>query len=145
MVIFNNTEPADDAAVTNPSVMIASDGITGHPRNADTYSRVLARYVRAQHSLTLMEAIRKMSLMPAQRLEASTPQAHNLGRLQEGKTADIVVFDAEKISDRSTYSAPTEPSTGVRYLLASGVLVIDNGAIVPNLHPGRAIRSAASR
>jgi amidohydrolase family protein len=141
VVIFNNTEQADDAAVTNPLVMIASDGITGHPRNAGTYSRVLARYVRSQSSLTLMDAVRKMSLMPARRLETSTPEARNLGRLQEGKAADIVVFDPEKISDRSTYSAPTEPSTGVRYLLVGGVIAIDKGAVVPNMHPGRAITS----
>jgi hypothetical protein len=141
VVIFNNTEQADDAAVTDPLVMIASDGITGHPRNAGTYSRVLARYVRSQSSLTLMDAVRKMSLMPARRLETSTPEARNLGRLQEGKAADIVVFDPEKISDRSTYSAPTEPSTGVRYLLVGGVIAIDNGAVVPNVHPGRAITS----
>jgi len=141
VVIFNNTEQADDAAVTDPLVMIASDGITGHPRNAGTYSRVLARYVRSQSSLTLMDAVRKMSLMPARRLETSTPEARNLCRLQEGKAADIVIFDPEKISDRSTYSAPTEPSTGVRYLLVGGVIAIDNGAVVPNVHPGRAITS----
>ena len=141
VVIFNNTEQADDAAVTDPLVMIASDGITGHPRNAGTYSRVLARYVRSQSSLTLMDAVRKMSLMPARRLETSTPEARNLGRLQEGKAADIVVFDPKKISDRSTYSAPTEPSTGVRYLLVGGVIAIDKGAVVPNMHPGRAITS----
>lgn len=145
VVIFNNTEPSDDAAVTNPLVMIASDGGTGHPRNAGTYSRVWARYVRSQHSLTPMDAIRKMSLMPAQRLAASTPEARNLGRLQEGKSADIVVFDAEKISDRSTYAAPKEPSTGVRYLVVGGVVVVDNGRLVANVHPGRAITSAASR
>jgi hypothetical protein len=143
VVIFNNTEQADDAAVTNPLVMIASDGAPGHPRNAGTYCRVLARYVRSQHSLTLMDAIRKMSLMPAQRLETSTLEARNLGRLQEGKTADIVVFDPEKISDRSTYSAPNQSSIGVRYLLVGGVVVIDNGAILPNVHPGRAITSTA--
>lgn len=141
VVIFNNTEQADDAAVTNPLIMIASDGVTGHPRNAGTYSRVLARYVRAQHSLTLMDAIRKMSLMPAQRLETSTAEARNLGRLQEGRMADIVVFDPERITDRSTYSTPTEPSAGVRYLVVGGIVVIDKGAVVPNVHPGRAITS----
>jgi N-acyl-D-aspartate/D-glutamate deacylase len=64
-----------------------------------------------------------------------------MGRLQEGKTADIVIFDPEKIVDRSTYSAPRDPSAGVRYLLVGGVVVIDNGAVVPNVHPGRAITS----
>src|SRR6185503_4877784 len=91
VVIFNNTEEMDDAAIVNPLVMIASDGLAGHPRNAGTYSRVLARYVRSQHSLTLMDAIRKMTLMPAQRLEKATSQARRLGRLQQEAVADIVV------------------------------------------------------
>ena len=141
VIIFSNTEEMDDAAIGNPLVMIASDGVPGHPRNAGTYSRVLARYVRSQHSLTLIDAVRKMTLMPAQRLEAATSQARNLGRLQPGKMADIVVFDPEQIRDRSTYATPNEASIGVRYLLVGGVLAIDNGALVPNVHPGRAITS----
>jgi N-acyl-D-aspartate/D-glutamate deacylase len=141
VVIFNNSEEMDDAAIVNPLVMIASDGLPGHPRNAGTYSRVLARYVISQHSLTLMDAIRKMTLMPAQRLETATSQARRLGRLQQEAMADIVVFDPAQIRDRSTYAAPNEPSVGVRYLFVGGALVIDNGALVPNLHPGRAITS----
>ena len=139
VVIFNNTQEADDAAVVNPLVMIASDGETGHPRNAGTYSRVLARYVRSQRSLTLMDAVRKMTLMPAQRLERSTPEAHMLGRMQEGAAADIVVFNPDEIQDRSTYAKPNEPSTGVRYLLVGGVVGVENGEVVPNIFPGRAI------
>ena len=139
VVIFSNTQEADDAAVVNPLVMIASDGAPGHPRNAGTYSRVLARYVRSQRSLTLMDAIRKMTLMPAQRLERSTEEAHRLGRMQEGAAADIVVFNADEIQDHSTYAKPNEPSTGVRFLLVGGVPVVENGALVPNVFPGRAI------
>jgi len=142
VVIFNNTEEMDDAAIVNPLVMIASDGLAGHPRNAGTYSRVLARYVASQHSLTLMDAIRKMTLMPAQRLEKATSQARRLGRLQQEAVADIVVFDPVEIHDRSTYKTPNQPSAGVRYLLVGGMLVIDNGTLTPNLHPGRAITSA---
>jgi N-acyl-D-aspartate/D-glutamate deacylase len=141
VIIFSNTEEMDDAAIVNPLVMIASDGVPGHPRNAGTYSRVLARYVRSQHSLTLMDAVRKMTLMPAQRLEAATSQARSLGRVQPETTADLVVFDPAQIRDRSTYAAPNESSIGVRYLLVGGVVVIDNGALVPNVHPGRAITS----
>jgi hypothetical protein len=139
VVIFANTQEADDAAIVNPLVMIASDGAPGHPRNAGTYSRVLARYVRSQRSLTLMDAIRKMTLMPAQRLERSTEEAHKLGRMQEGAAADVVVFNADEIQDHSTYAKPNEPSTGVRYLLVGGVLAVENGALVPNVFPGRAI------
>jgi len=104
VVIFSNTQEAVDQVITHPLVMIASDGAPGHPRNAGTYSRVLAQYVREQASITLMDALRKMSLMPAQMLERSTPAARQKGRLQEGADADIAVFDAATISDRSTYS-----------------------------------------
>jgi N-acyl-D-aspartate/D-glutamate deacylase len=141
VVIFNNSEEMDDAAMVNPLVMIASDGLPGHPRNAGTYSRVLARYVRSQHSLTLMDAVRKMTLMPAERLETATGEARKLGRLQQEAIADIVVFDPAQIRDRSTYATPNEASVGVRYLLVAGVIVIDNGTLVPNLHPGRPITS----
>jgi len=103
-----------DKVIPHPLVMIASDGATGHPRNAGTYARVLAQYVREKGTVTLMDAIRKMSLMPAQMLERSTPAARQKGRLQEGADADIVVFDAGTISDRATFETPMEPSVGGR-------------------------------
>jgi N-acyl-D-aspartate/D-glutamate deacylase len=77
--------------------------------------------------------------MPAQMLERSTTEAHKKGRLQEGADADIVVFDPQTISDRSTFDKPMEPSVGVHELLVGGTLLIDDGKIVPDLHPGRAI------
>ena len=141
VILFANTQQADDAAVTDPLVMIASDGDHGHPRNAGTYSRVLARYVRSQHSLTLMDAIRKMTLMPAQRLERATPAARSLGRMQEGAAADVVIFNPDEIQDRATYASPNQPSTGVRFLLVGGTMVVENGAVLPNVFPGRAITS----
>jgi N-acyl-D-aspartate/D-glutamate deacylase len=140
VVIFSNTQEAVDQVIAHPLVMIASDGAEGHPRNAGTYSRVLAQYVREKRAITLMDALRKMSLMPAQMLERSTPVAHQKGRLQEGADADIVVFDAAKISDRSTYAKPMEPSVGVRYLLVGGTILVDEGKIAPNVFPGRALR-----
>ncbi|HEY1400611.1 MAG TPA: amidohydrolase family protein, partial [Terriglobales bacterium] len=102
VVIHSNTQEMVDAVIPNPLVMIASDGLKGHPRNAGTYSRILGQYVREMRSLTLMDAIRKMTLMPAQVLEKSTPAAHAKGRLQEGADADIVVFDPQTIADRAT-------------------------------------------
>jgi N-acyl-D-aspartate/D-glutamate deacylase len=140
VVIFSNTQEAVDHVIGHPLVMIASDGAEGHPRNAGTYSRVLAQYVREKGAITLMEALRKMSLMPAQMLERSTPAAHQKGRLQEGADADIVVFDAAKISDRSTYAKPMEPSVGVHYLLVGGTILVSEARIVPNVFPGRALR-----
>jgi N-acyl-D-aspartate/D-glutamate deacylase len=77
--------------------------------------------------------------MPAQTLERSTPAARHKGRLQEGADADIVVFDPANISDRSTFEKPMEPSVGVHELLVGGTLLIDDGKLVPDVYPGRAI------
>jgi len=139
VLIFMNTQEVVDKVIPQPLVMIASDGAPGHPRNAGTYSRVLAQYVREKGTLTLMDALRKMSLMPAEMLERSTPEALHKGRLQEGADADIVVFDPATISDRSTFAKPMEPSVGVRYLLVGGTVVVDQGRIVPDVFPGRAL------
>jgi N-acyl-D-aspartate/D-glutamate deacylase len=139
VLIFANTQEVVDKVIPHPLVMIASDGAEGHPRNAGTYSRVLAQYVREKGALTLMNALRKMTLMPAERLERSTPAARQKGRLQEGADADIVVLDADTISDRSTFQKPMEPSVGVRYLVVGGTLVVDEGKIVPDVFPGRAL------
>jgi N-acyl-D-aspartate/D-glutamate deacylase len=145
VVIFSNTQDVVDQVITHPLVMIASDGAEGHPRNAGTYSRVLAQYVREKGAITLMDALRKMSLMPAQMLERSTPAARQKGRLQEGADADIAVLDAATISDRATYEKPMEPSVGVHYLLVQGSVVVDEGKIVPNVFPGRALRGLGRR
>jgi N-acyl-D-aspartate/D-glutamate deacylase len=139
VLIFANTQEMVDAIIPNPLIMIASDGAEGHPRNAGTYSRVLAQYVREKKTLTLMEALRKMTIMPAQMLERSTPAARPKGRLQEGADADIVVFDPQTISDRSTFQKPMEPSVGVRYLLVGGTLLIDEGKLIPQVFPGKAL------
>jgi N-acyl-D-aspartate/D-glutamate deacylase len=145
VVIFNNKQEVLDKVIPHPLVMIASDGLEGHPRNAGTYSRVLAQYVREKGTITLMDALRKMSLMPAEMLERSTPAARQKGRLQEGADADIVVFDAASISDRSTFEKPMEPSVGVRYLVVGGTVVVDEGKIVPDVFPGRALLGPGKR
>ncbi|NBU26074.1 MAG: D-glutamate deacylase [Gammaproteobacteria bacterium] len=140
VILFVNSQEMVDRVIAEPLVMIASDGEDGHPRNAGTYSRILARYVRERGSLTLMDALRKMSLMPAQRLERSTPAARRLGRLQEGADADVIVFDADKVGDRATFQKPREASVGMKYVLVGGTLVIDDGKPVEGVFPGRAIR-----
>jgi N-acyl-D-aspartate/D-glutamate deacylase len=137
ILIFVNTQEVVDALIPSPLVMIASDGEKGHPRNAGTFSRILAYYVREKGSVTLMDAIRKMSLMPAQRLEKSTPAARLKGRLQEGADADVVVFDPGKAADRSTYSAPMEPSVGMRFVIVGGTPVVEEGRSVPGALPGK--------
>jgi N-acyl-D-aspartate/D-glutamate deacylase len=145
VLIFANTQEVVDKVIPHPLVMIASDGAEGHPRNAGTYSRVLAEYVREKETITLMDALRKMSLMPAEMLEHSTPAARQKGRLQEGADADIAVFDARTIKDQSTFEKPMEPSVGVRYLVVGGTVVVDEGKIVPDVFPGRALVGLAKR
>jgi N-acyl-D-aspartate/D-glutamate deacylase len=143
VLIFSNTQEVVDSVIVNPLVMIASDGIPGHPRNAGTYSRVIAQYVREKKTLTLMEALRKMTLMPAQMLERSTPEGNRKGRLQEGADADIVMFDPQTVSDRATFEKPMEPSVGVHYLVVGGTVLIDDGKMVPDVFPGKAILRAS--
>ena len=139
VLIFANTQEMVDATIPNPLIMIASDGAEGHPRNAGTYSRVIAQYVREKKTLTLMEALNKMTFMPAEMLARSTPDAFHKGRLQEGADADIVVFDPQTIADRSTFAKPMEPSLGVHYLLVAGTPVIDEEKLVEQVFPGRAL------
>jgi N-acyl-D-aspartate/D-glutamate deacylase len=137
VLLFINTESMVDTVIAHPLVMIASDGELGHPRDAGTYSRILGHYVRELKSITLMDAIRKMSLMPAQRLEKATAAARRKGRLQEGADADVIVFDPNTVADRATYRAPTEPSQGMRFVLVGGTLLIDGGKLVANTYPGK--------
>jgi len=139
VLVFANTQEMVDQTIPNPLVMIASDGEKSHPRNAGTYSRVLRQYVHEKGSLTLMDALRKMSLMPAQMLERSTPAAHQKGRLQEGADADIVVFDPATITDRSTFEKPTQPSEGMRYVLVGGTPIVEDGKSVTGVLPGKAL------
>jgi N-acyl-D-aspartate/D-glutamate deacylase len=137
ILIFMNTQEMVDSVIAEPLVMIASDGEDGHPRNAGTFSRILARYVRERGSITLMDAIRKMALMPAQRLEKSTVTARRKGRLQEGADADIVVFDPKIAADRATFAAPREPSVGMKYVIVGGTVLIDHGKLIANTFPGK--------
>ena len=126
-------------AMANPMVMIASDGILdhgkGHPRAAGTYSRVLGRYVREQHALTLMDALRKMTVMPADRLGMK-----NKGRIEVGADADITVFDPATVIDKATFENPAQYSEGIDYVLVGGTLVVNRGQLVEGVFPGQGLR-----
>jgi dihydroorotase len=124
--------------------MIASDGLItdgrGHPRTSGTFSKVLGKYVREEGVLTLMDALRKMTIEPAKRLEGYVPAMKTKGRLQLGADADITIFDADTVIDRSTYREPAIPSDGIEYVLINGEVVVDGGELVTDARPGRAIR-----
>jgi N-acyl-D-aspartate/D-glutamate deacylase len=125
--------------MADPTVMVASDGILangkGHPRAAGTCARVLGRYVREEHAVSLTDAIRKMSLMPAQRLGLP-----NKGRIRVGADADITVFDADRVIDRATFERPAQYSTGIPYVLVGGTVVVSGGEIQAGVFPGSGIR-----
>jgi dihydroorotase len=135
-------------AIASPLVMIASDGLpfrTGgeHPRGAGTFARVLGRYVRERGTIGLMDAIRKTSLMPADRLAGYLPAMRRKGRLAVGADADVTVFDAATVIDRATYEKPMQPSEGIRHVLVNGTPVVRDGAPMSGALPGRPVRAEA--
>ena len=146
IVVHSNTEEMVAAAITNPMTMIASDAYwqngTGHPRTAGTYSRILGRYVRDAHALSLVDAIRKMTLMPAQLLEPRVPAMKRKGRLQAGADADITVFDATRVIDRATYREPSLPPVGIEHVMVNGVSVVANGEAIEGVAPGKPVRAS---
>jgi dihydroorotase len=150
VVIHEIPEAAVRAAVTDPSIMIASDGlpITGpkiHPRGQGTFSRVLGYYVREEKALDLMTALRKMTLLPAQLLETRAPAFKNKGRIRVGADADITVFDPTRVIDKATFEEPLQYSEGIQFVLVNGVSVIKDGQLVEGIYPGRAARAPISQ
>jgi imidazolonepropionase-like amidohydrolase len=150
VVIHEIPEEAARLAVSNPNVMIASDGlaITGakvHPRGQGTFARVLGHYVRDEKALDLMTALRKMTLMPAQRLQKRAPVFHGKGRICVGADADITVFDANRLIDKATYEDPLKYSEGIEFVLVNGVPVVKNGDLIEGVFPGRGARAPLTR
>jgi N-acyl-D-aspartate/D-glutamate deacylase len=146
VVIFNIPEEDVRLAVGNPMVMIASDGsrFNGpkvHPRGQASFSRVLGHYVREEKVLDLMTALRKMTLMPAQRLEKRAPIFLNKGRIRVGADADVTIFDPDHVIDKATFEEPLQYSEGIEFVLVNGVPVVKNGKLVDNIFPGKAARA----
>jgi N-acyl-D-amino-acid deacylase len=141
--VFHSMSELDvERIMQHPMTMISSDGGipdmsqgVPHPRNYGAFARILAVYVRERHVLTLEEAIRKMTSLPADRLGL-----HSRGRIEPGSTADIVVFDPTNVQDRAEFGDPHHYAAGVHDLLVSGTAVLESGRMTGAL-PGRALRN----
>jgi N-acyl-D-aspartate/D-glutamate deacylase len=145
VIIHAIPQSAFEAALKSPHTMIVSDGLVfpnlvAHPRSSGTSAHVLGQLVRDQKLLTLMDALRKMTLMPAQRLEALVPGMKNKGRVRVGADADLTIFDPARVADKSKFGDPAKYSEGFRYVLVAGVPIVANGELLEGVAPGRAVR-----
>ncbi len=126
-------------AIKAPFVMIASDGLlrtgNGHPRASGTFPRVLGRYVRDLKSISLMDAVRKMTLFPAQRLGLT-----NKGQVKVGFDADLVIFDKNRIIDGATFENPVLPPKGIEYVILNGKIAVKGNKIIQD-RLGKVIRN----
>jgi N-acyl-D-amino-acid deacylase len=145
--VFGMSEPDVALALEQPWVSVDNDssgtspeGVLGeehpHPRAYGTFPRILRKYVREEKKLTLQEAIRKFSALPAQRMRLT-----DRGVLKQGMWADVVVFDPETVRDVATFDDPNRLSEGMEYVLINGVPVIDDGKMTGAL-PGKVLRGA---
>ncbi len=150
VAVFAMSEPDVELALKQPWVSIdndaggvSPDGLLGqqhtHPRAYGTFPRILRKYVRQDHLLTLPDAIRKFSALPAERLHLA-----DRGVLKLGLAADIVVFDPSTIQDQATYENPNQLSTGMDFVLVNGVPVIAHGQMTAAL-PGKVLRGPGYR
>jgi N-acyl-D-amino-acid deacylase len=145
VAVFGMSEPDVALALKQPWVSIDNDsqgtspeGLLGgehpHPRAYGTFPRILRKYVREEHTLTLEDAVRKFSALPAQRMRLT-----DRGVLKQGMWADVVVFDPATVRDVATFERPNQLSQGMEYVLVNGVPVIAEGRMTGNL-PGKVLR-----
>jgi dihydroorotase/N-acyl-D-amino-acid deacylase len=128
-------------SIDNDSEGTSTEGLLGqahpHPRAYGTFPRILSKYVRDEKVLTLEDAIRKFTALPAQRMRLT-----DRGVLKAGMWADVVIFDPAAVRDRATFDSPNQLSEGMDYVLVNGVPVIDQGTMTGAL-PGKVLRGAA--
>ena len=144
VIIHGRPEEQTRAAIVSPLSMIASDGFIehgrGHPRTSGTFAKVLGKYVREERAVPLADALRRMTLEPARRLEKRTPAMAAKGRIRAGADADLTIFDPATVIDRATYEDASIPSTGIPYVIVGGQPVVERGEVTA-ARPGRAIRA----
>ncbi len=145
IIVHSNTEEVVTNAIKHPTALIASDGLKGHPRNAGTFARILGFYTRERGELDLMTALKKISLMPAQRLEKRVPAMKNKGRIKPGADADLTLFDPEKVIDHATFTDAEQMSGGIPFVIVGGTVVVQDSTIVENIFPGKAIRAPQTK
>ncbi|MGE5591564.1 MAG: amidohydrolase family protein [Bacillota bacterium] len=140
--------PEEDirTALRSPWVMLGSDAIlepshNNHPRASGNFSRVLGKYVREEKVLSLMDALAKMTILPARRLEGAAPAMKQKGRLQVGADADITIFNPDTVADRATVQDPAQFSAGIDWVLVAGQIVKDPSGVRRDVRPGRAVKS----
>jgi cytosine/adenosine deaminase-related metal-dependent hydrolase len=145
-LLMADTAVASDAIpFTTPAGMVVEgdrplpgDAVS-HPRTIGTFSRFLRTMVRETGALPLVEALRRCSLLPAQILQQACPSMARKGRVQAGADADLVVFDPDLVSDRSTYAAPQAGSIGFEHVLVAGEPVVLDGSVITSALPGRPV------
>jgi N-acyl-D-aspartate/D-glutamate deacylase len=145
VVMYMMKDANIERAIAHPNVMIGTDGIPfvngkAHPRGAGSFSRVLGYYSREKGLLPLMDALAKMTIHPARRLETYVPAMKNKGRIAIGADADITVFDPATIVDQATFSDPMKPPIGIHHVLVNGVFVVRNGELITDARPGKPVR-----
>ncbi|WP_255570761.1 amidohydrolase family protein [Cohnella sp. CFH 77786] len=140
--------PEDDVveALRAPYVMIGSDailepGFNNHPRASGTFARTIGLYVRDRKVISLTDAIAKLSLLPAKRLERQAPALKKKGRIARGMDADFVIFDYGEIRDMSTVEKPNLPSAGIRYVIVGGRIALDPQGLHKEVRAGKPIKS----
>ena len=150
-IIFMIPDSAADIAYRSPHVMVASDGglsqrdgkVFGHPRSAGTHARILGSYVRERKVIGLMDAVSKLSYLPARRLETADPAMKRKGRVQVGADADLTVFDPARVNDKATYENAAQYSVGITHVMVNGTFVVRDEKLVEGAKPGRAVRRSA--